>query len=157
MVFKNSPPEWENEGTEPSEELKSSGFQAGYKPPASIFNWFWSKVSVCLTELQSTVAGQKHVDLMYRDEDKSESNTVYFIIDADAPESAGVETAEEINAVAYSNVIFAEDEPETADAENWFKTEEGDTGVSSTSKIVMQDGLLKVLTEPEEDTTFLNE
>ena len=35
MNFTNKPPEWENEGTEPTEEIKKMGFQAGYKPPAA--------------------------------------------------------------------------------------------------------------------------
>ena len=86
---------------------------------------------------------------MYRNEDKSDINMVYFIIDEDAPE--------ETNAVSYNNVIFSSEEPETATAENWFQLEGGgEEGVTDTTKIVMQDGLLKVLKEPEDDTTFLN-
>ncbi len=52
MNFENKPPEWQNEGTEPTDEIKKIGFQAGYKPPAAYFNWFWSKVSKCINELQ---------------------------------------------------------------------------------------------------------
>ncbi len=54
MKFINALPEWENEGIQPPEELLKSGFQAGYKPPAAIFNWFWSKVCKCITELQNS-------------------------------------------------------------------------------------------------------
>ena len=94
-------------------------------------------------------ANKKHVDIMYRNEDKSDINMVYFIIDEDAPE--------ETNAVLYNNVIFSSEEPKTATAENWFQLEGGgEEGVTDTTKIVMQDGLLKVLKEPEDDTTFLN-
>ena len=53
MDFTNSPPEWQNNGEEPSQSLKESGFTPGYKPPAAYFNWFWSKVSACITELQN--------------------------------------------------------------------------------------------------------
>ncbi len=53
MDFENQFPEWENQGTEPSTNLKNTGFQGGYKPPASVFNWFWSKVMKAVTELQT--------------------------------------------------------------------------------------------------------
>ena len=36
-----SPVHWENEGVEPSTTLKKTGFQGGYKPPASVFNYFF--------------------------------------------------------------------------------------------------------------------
>ena len=53
MEFKNKPPEWLVEGTEPPEELRQkNGWLAGYKPPASYFNWFWNLCYLCLTELQ---------------------------------------------------------------------------------------------------------
>lgn len=52
MSFNQKVPEWKNPGTEPSESLKKSGFVGGYKPPASIFNWFWHAVSEALQELQ---------------------------------------------------------------------------------------------------------
>lgn len=53
MAFNEQFPEWQNQGTEPSENLKTTGFQAGYKPPASVFNWFWSKVMRAVTEIQT--------------------------------------------------------------------------------------------------------
>lgn len=56
MKFNNIFPEWKNSGTEPSTELKTSGFQAGYKPPAAIFNWFWSKVCKAITEIQTNLS-----------------------------------------------------------------------------------------------------
>lgn len=61
MDFTNSPPEWQNNGEEPSQSLKESGFTPGYKPPASFFNWFWSKVGKCLSEIQNKMLGQKRV------------------------------------------------------------------------------------------------
>ena len=141
-------------------------------PTEFIINWPFSisntenvSVTVSLTayalqkdldELKNKVDSKTHVDVMYRDEDKKEPNTIYFIIDEDAPE----EVPENIDAVSYNNVIFAQNAPETAEAENWFETDGttsgGDAGVTDTSKIVMQDGLLKVLKEPDENTDFLN-
>ena len=59
MNFDNKFPEWKNEGAEPSADLKESGFTAGYKPPASIFNWFWSKVSKAITEIQNKLSKSK--------------------------------------------------------------------------------------------------
>lgn len=52
MAFEKNVPLWEAAGTEPPEDLKKSGFTAGFKPPAAYFNWFWTGVSEALTELQ---------------------------------------------------------------------------------------------------------
>jgi len=52
MAFEKTVPQWDAAGTEPPSSLKSSGFTAGYKPPAAYFNWFWHGVSQALTELQ---------------------------------------------------------------------------------------------------------
>lgn len=46
------PMEWENEGVEPSDSLKKSGFQAKYKPPAGIFNYFLHNFQKCIEQLQ---------------------------------------------------------------------------------------------------------
>ena len=59
MDFDNKFSEWGNEGAEPSADLKESGFTAGYKPPASIFNWFWSKVIKAITEIQTKLSKSK--------------------------------------------------------------------------------------------------
>lgn len=48
--------EWSNTGTEPSSTLKTNGFAAGYRPPAAIFNWFWSKTMKAITELQTKLS-----------------------------------------------------------------------------------------------------
>ena len=56
MKFEKTPPAWNAKGEEPPSALKNSGFQAGYKPPATYFNWFWNKVSTCLTELQAKLS-----------------------------------------------------------------------------------------------------
>ena len=56
MDFNNNMPTWSNEGAEPSSTLKTDGFKGGYKPPASVFNWFFSKVSKAITELQTKLS-----------------------------------------------------------------------------------------------------
>lgn len=60
LDFNNKIPEWKNEGIEPTDELKEKGFTGGYKPPATVFNWFWNKVQKCITELQTKL--KSHVD-----------------------------------------------------------------------------------------------
>lgn len=60
MDFEKNVPEWHAEGTEPPASLKQSGFEAGYKPPAAYFNWFWNRVSACLTEIRNKLKG--HVE-----------------------------------------------------------------------------------------------
>jgi hypothetical protein len=57
MEFEKIVPQWDAVGTEPPSSLKTSGFEAGYKPPAAYFNWFWNSVSQCLTELQTVLGG----------------------------------------------------------------------------------------------------
>lgn len=52
MALEKTVPQWDAVGTEPPSSLKTSGFTAGYKPPAAYFNWFWHSVSECLSELQ---------------------------------------------------------------------------------------------------------
>lgn len=60
LNFDNEIPEWKNEGVEPSEELREKGFTGGYKPPATVFNWFWSKAQKCIAELQNKL--KSHAD-----------------------------------------------------------------------------------------------
>lgn len=59
MDFENQFPDWEKDGSEPSEDLKKTGFQGGYKPPASVFNWFWSKVMKAIKEIQTKISGEE--------------------------------------------------------------------------------------------------
>lgn len=60
LNFDNEIPEWKNAGVEPSNELRAKGFTGGYKPPATVFNWFWSLVQKCITELQTKL--KTHAD-----------------------------------------------------------------------------------------------
>lgn len=57
MDFDNQIPEWKNSGVEPSDNLKTNGFPVKLKPPADIFNWFWSKVTKAIKELQTKLKG----------------------------------------------------------------------------------------------------
>ncbi len=62
MDFENQMPEWKNTGAEPSDELKTNGFQAGYKPPANIFNYFFSLLPKAIKELQTKLSGHDTAD-----------------------------------------------------------------------------------------------
>lgn len=57
MDFEKNVPTWDATGTEPPQSLKTSGFTAGYRPPAAFFNWFWHGVSACLTEIRTKLKG----------------------------------------------------------------------------------------------------
>lgn len=46
------PMAWDNEGSKPSDNLQTNGFQAGYKPPADIFNYFFNRSAACIKEIQ---------------------------------------------------------------------------------------------------------
>ncbi len=74
---------WKNEGVKPDDALKKEGFKAGYKPPASIFNWFWHKVTTAINELQNGKANAEHIhtpgDIVYTP--RAELKCVFAIID----------------------------------------------------------------------------
>ncbi len=57
IEFEKQPIRWDNAGTEPSEDLQTNGFQAGYKPAAETFNSLLNNTSGCLTELQTQLSG----------------------------------------------------------------------------------------------------
>lgn len=56
IQFEKIPVRWDNTGAEPSEDLKTNGFQAGQKPPAQIFNFIQNNTSACLSELQTILS-----------------------------------------------------------------------------------------------------
>lgn len=99
-----------------------------------------------LDALESKVDAKTHTGILYRNDTPAEQNTIYFVIDEDKPEDA-------INSVSYDNIIFAPEAPKEP-GDNWFKTES--TQAASGTKIVMQNGILTVLKEPEDGTTFLS-
>lgn len=67
--FKHKSPGFTAEGTEPPESLKTEGFKQGYKPPAGFFNWFWTLVSNCITEIQTILARMAQDDLSNVDDE----------------------------------------------------------------------------------------
>lgn len=110
------------------------------------------QIDQILYKLQS----RTNVEVVYRDETGSgEANTLCFIIDEDKPDNP--ESPEEINAVAFDNVAFADEAPIDGKTENYFEVSGGSEGASGDAgkKIVMQNGKLTVLDEPDEDTVFL--
>ena len=110
------------------------------------------QIDQILYKLQS----RTNVEVVYRDETGSgEANTLCFIIDEDKPDIP--ESPEEINAVAFDNVAFADEAPTDGKTENYFEVSGGSESASGDAgkKIVMQNGKLTVLDEPDEDTVFL--
>ena len=110
------------------------------------------QIDQILYKLQS----RTNVEVVYRDETGSgEANTLCFVIDEDKPDIP--ESPEEINAVAFDNVAFADEAPTDGKTENYFEVSGGSesAGVDTGKKIVMQNGKLTVLDEPDEDTVFL--
>lgn len=65
MDFKNKAPIWNAEGTEPSNDLQANGFVAGYKPPASYFNYLFNCYMKAINELQDNVVAKKTCSMMY--------------------------------------------------------------------------------------------
>ncbi len=111
--FENTIPEWKNKGTEPSENLKSKGFQPGYKPPAAAFNWFWSLVQRCIKELQNKLSAVDDkcdaIGLIYDPENKAievgggsaqtggGSGSAYVVTAATRDKLGGVKIGEGLN------------------------------------------------------------
>lgn len=52
MPFTHPVPDWNAQGAEPPESLKTNGWQVGQKPPADFFNWFFYNSAKALIELQ---------------------------------------------------------------------------------------------------------
>lgn len=91
MEFKNTPPEWTEEGVQPPDEIaKGQGWLAGYKPPASYFNWFFHKCYVCLKELQEKLSG---VDKQHTDDVTAINKALELKAPLASPKLTGVPTA----------------------------------------------------------------
>lgn len=151
MIFNRKPPEWRNVGAEPPEDLKSGGFQAGYKPPAAYFNWFFNRVYECLAELQSMVSGiGQKVDTTGRvligpENTALNSLDTLFIVEGALPVPTPFEGA------AYSNMVFSESPP--GSALNWAQTGVRLRAAASSDNHII-DGKLVVSEEADSDTTF---
>lgn len=80
MEFNNKAPEWVNEGTAPSEELKNTGFVGGYKPPASVFNYMFNQYSKSIGETQEKLIAtetktNKNIEEIQEDIENLENGT----------------------------------------------------------------------------------
>ena len=62
IEFKEKPMNWQNEGTEPSDTLKKNGFEAGYKPPADVFNYQFNNTTKCIEEIQTQMSNLNGTD-----------------------------------------------------------------------------------------------
>lgn len=89
MSWENQFPEWRNEGVEPSETLRTNGFQGGQKPPATVFNWFWAKVIKAIAEIQNAITGLANVAKTGSINDITESSAKKFIHIVTASSSDG--------------------------------------------------------------------
>ncbi len=68
---------WNAEGSEPSENLKENGFQAGYKPPADTFNYFLHREQECIEQLQEE-ADKSKLQLNIRVNAESTDGVEYY-------------------------------------------------------------------------------
>lgn len=57
MPFTSPLPEWNKTATAPTTTKKNAGWDAGEKPPASIFDWFFNTTFKALQELQQKAVG----------------------------------------------------------------------------------------------------
>ena len=53
MDFNEKLPGWQTEGSEPSDNLKGTGFLAGQRLPANIFNWIVHRLQACIDEIRN--------------------------------------------------------------------------------------------------------
>lgn len=122
-----SPMRWDNTGNEPSENLQTNGFSGGYKPPATVFNYFLHKVYLCLQQLQNIV-GQHDSKQAQMDEALTNFDCGYFeentrllvhMADAAAHENLSVDgnsvvvpttgdtlAEHEVDSAAHSNIVL---------------------------------------------------
>lgn len=80
IEFAQQSPGWEIDGVKPSDDFMKEGFKEGYKPPADFFNWFWTRVSRCVTELQGALRGYAGANELDKAADRTrwrKSNVVY--------------------------------------------------------------------------------
>lgn len=106
-------------------------------------------------DFKEEMKSKNHVGILYRNEELSEDNVIYFIVDEDKPT-----ITEDANSFLYDNVVYSEQTPEQNE-ENWFKIvgEGGDEDVKP-ENVKPYSGILKVLEEEEvaeSDADFINE
>lgn len=73
MAYQEPLPEWNAPGVEPSEDLKTNGWQAAQRPPASYFNWIHFATYWALKELQEHAL---HDERLYSGIDSTDATKV---------------------------------------------------------------------------------
>jgi hypothetical protein len=73
MPYSEPLPEWNAPGVEPSEDLKTNGWQAAQRPPASYFNWIHFVTYWALKELQAHAI---HDERLYSDVNSTDTSKV---------------------------------------------------------------------------------
>lgn len=99
------PMAWENTGTEPSNTLKTNGFKAGDKPPASVFNYFLNKTAECINQLQDEVDSKSNTGHTHTLDDVSETKSKKIMTADERTKLGGIATGAEVNQNAFTNVI----------------------------------------------------
>jgi hypothetical protein len=106
-----APLTWENAGTAPSDNLKTKGFEAGYKPPAAVFNYFLHKEQECIEQLQkavdntdTVVATKANAEHSHTLDDVSETAEKKILTADERSKLAGVAEGAEVNQNAFSNI-----------------------------------------------------
>ena len=81
ISFDNGTPEWENTGTEPSEDVKTTGFKTGYMPSAPHFNWFFNRIYKAVEEIKNLALNGKIGGSVYFNENETaEAKTIDAVI-----------------------------------------------------------------------------
>ncbi len=91
-----------NDGTEPSDQLKASGFTGGYKPPAGVFNWFFRKFMKGQTELQKAI---NTVESNIPTKTSELTNDSGFVTGAELPE--GVQVVDNLTSTLTNSALSA--------------------------------------------------
>lgn len=93
-------PKWKQEGTAPSETLLENGFQAGDRPPASVFNYQWHQTNAAITELQEKLTAEETARKAV-----ATTSANGLMSSSDKTKLNGVATGAEVNQNAFSNVV----------------------------------------------------
>ena len=99
MAYDYTLPEWKNAGTAPSETLKTNGFQAGDRPPASVFNYQWHQTNGAITELQEKLTAEETARKAV-----ATTSANGLMSSSDKTKLNGVATGAEVNQNAFSTV-----------------------------------------------------
>lgn len=153
MDFEKTVPSWPAQGTEPPDSLKTSGFQAGYKPPAPYFNWFWHRSSECLTELQGKLSAYE-TEVTAALNDKAAKGHTHSAATTSAAGFMSASDKTKLNGIAsgannYTHPSY------TSRSSGLYKVTVNSTGhVSAVTSVAKSD--ITALGIPAQDTTYDN-